>query len=43
MFDGYDVYRLGAWPEVKPDFSGQQFDAIVAANFIEHIDYQDDP
>jgi hypothetical protein len=43
MFDRYDVYRSGAWPEVKPDFGGQQFDAIVAANFIEHIDYQDDP
>jgi SAM-dependent methyltransferase len=38
MFDRYDGCELGAWPEVKPDFGGRQFDAILAANFIEHID-----
>jgi SAM-dependent methyltransferase len=38
MFDRYDGYELGAWPEVQPDFGGRRFDAIFAANFIEHID-----
>jgi SAM-dependent methyltransferase len=38
MFDRYDGYELGSWPDVKPDFGGRQFDAVFAANFIEHID-----
>jgi SAM-dependent methyltransferase len=38
MFDRYDGYELGAWPNVRPDFGGRRFDAIFAANFIEHID-----
>jgi SAM-dependent methyltransferase len=38
MFDRYDGYELGTWPAVKPDFGGRQFDAVFAANFIEHID-----
>jgi hypothetical protein len=38
MFDRYDGYELGAWPEVKPNSGGRKFDAIFAANFIEHID-----
>jgi SAM-dependent methyltransferase len=38
MFDRYDGYELGTWPDVKPDFGGRQFDAVFAANFIEHID-----
>jgi SAM-dependent methyltransferase len=38
MFGHYDGYELGAWPEGKPNFCGRRFDAIFAANFIEHID-----
>ncbi len=38
MFDRYDGYELGRWPEVRPDFGGRSFDAVFAANFIEHID-----
>jgi hypothetical protein len=38
MFDRYDGYELGRWPEVMPDFDGRRFDAIFAANFIEHIE-----
>ncbi|HEY7579745.1 MAG TPA: methyltransferase domain-containing protein [Acetobacteraceae bacterium] len=38
LFDQYQGYELGAWPQGKPDFGGTLFDAIVAANFIEHID-----
>jgi len=38
MFDRYDGYELGAWPSQKPGFAGRQFDAVFAANFIEHIE-----
>ena len=38
MFGQYDAHELGVWPEVKPNFGGREFDAICAANFIEHID-----
>ena len=38
MLGLYDAYELGLWPEVKPNFGGRRFDAIFAANFIEHID-----
>ncbi len=38
MFDQYDGHELGVWPETKPNFRGRRFDAIFAANFIEHID-----
>ncbi|MGO9242144.1 MAG: methyltransferase domain-containing protein [Bryobacteraceae bacterium] len=36
-FDRYDRYEIGEWPAHKPSFDGQQFDAIVACHFIEHI------
>jgi hypothetical protein len=38
MFDRYDGYELGRWPDAQPDFGGRRFDAIFSANFIEHID-----
>jgi hypothetical protein len=38
MFDRYDGYELGRWPDARPAFGGRSFDAIFAANFIEHID-----
>jgi len=38
LFDQYQDSELGAWPDSKPDFGGMTFEAIVAANFIEHID-----
>lgn len=38
MFDRYDGYELGFWPEARPDFGGRRFDAVFAANFIEHIE-----
>src|ERR1051326_8142890 len=37
-FDHYDGSEVGAWPEAPPNFAGRAFDAILAANFIEHID-----
>lgn len=37
-FDLYDGYEVGFWPDNKPRFGGRSFDAVVAANFIEHID-----
>jgi SAM-dependent methyltransferase len=38
MFDRYDGHELGMWLAAKPNFGGKRFDAIFAANFIEHID-----
>jgi len=38
MFERYDGHELGEWPRIRPDFGGRAFDAILAANFIEHID-----
>jgi SAM-dependent methyltransferase len=38
MFDQYHACEIGRWPEAAPDFGGRRFDAIFAANFIEHID-----
>ncbi|HEY7579828.1 MAG TPA: methyltransferase domain-containing protein, partial [Acetobacteraceae bacterium] len=38
LFDQYQGWELGAWPQSKPGFGGMLFDAILAANFIEHID-----
>ena len=35
-FDAYDRYELGEWPDRKPDFDGEQFDAILTSHFIEH-------
>jgi hypothetical protein len=37
-FDLYDGHEVGFWPEHKPRFGGRAFDAVLAANFIEHID-----
>jgi len=37
-FDSYDGYEIGVWPGQKPAFGGRRFDAVLAANFIEHID-----
>jgi SAM-dependent methyltransferase len=37
-FDLYDGSEVGVWPDHTPDFGGRLFDAILAANFIEHID-----
>ncbi len=34
----YDGSEIGNWPEHPPEFGGRLFDAILAANFIEHID-----
>jgi 2-polyprenyl-3-methyl-5-hydroxy-6-metoxy-1,4-benzoquinol methylase len=38
MFREYDGAEIGEWPISKPGFDGRQFDAIIAINFIEHID-----
>jgi SAM-dependent methyltransferase len=38
LFDRYDGSELGMWPAGRPDFGGKSFDAIFAANFIEHIE-----
>jgi SAM-dependent methyltransferase len=38
LFDRYDGSELGAWPAARPNFGGKSFDAIFAANFIEHIE-----
>jgi SAM-dependent methyltransferase len=38
LFDRYDGYELGMWPSARPGFGDKQFDAIFAANFIEHIE-----
>jgi hypothetical protein len=37
-FDLYDGSEVGFWPDNPPAFGGRRFDAIMAANFIEHID-----
>ncbi len=37
-FDLYDGHEVSLWPDNKPHFNGQKFDAVLAANFIEHID-----
>jgi len=37
-FDLYEANEIGEWPEKPPAFGGRLFDAIMAANFIEHID-----
>ena len=37
-FDLYDASEVGSWPEHPPSFGGRRFDAIIAANFVEHID-----
>jgi SAM-dependent methyltransferase len=37
-FNRYDKFEVGLWPEEPPEFDGRPFDAILAANFIEHID-----
>jgi hypothetical protein len=37
-FDLYDDNEIGRWPESSPSFGGRAFDAILAANFLEHIE-----
>jgi SAM-dependent methyltransferase len=37
-FNRFERFEVGLWPEKPPAFDGRQFDAILAANFIEHID-----
>lgn len=37
-FDAYDGYEIGRWPDEKPEFAGEKFDAIFSSHFIEHID-----
>jgi SAM-dependent methyltransferase len=37
-FELYNGSEVGFWPDNPPAFGGCQFDAIMAANFIEHID-----
>jgi SAM-dependent methyltransferase len=37
-FDLYEGSEVGIWPASPPAFDGRRFDAIMAANFIEHID-----
>jgi len=37
-FADYDGFEIGDWNKTKPVFDGMQFDAVVCANFIEHID-----
>jgi SAM-dependent methyltransferase len=36
-FSHYDRYEIGEWPNNKPVFDGERFDAILACHFIEHI------
>jgi SAM-dependent methyltransferase len=38
LFDRYDGSELSTWPGGRPNFDGKPFDAIFAANFIEHIE-----
>ncbi len=38
LFDRYDGSELGTWPVRRPDFGAKSFEAIFAANFIEHIE-----
>ncbi|GAA5077260.1 hypothetical protein [Lysobacter panacisoli] len=37
-FHKYDGYEVGSWPSEPPEFRGVEFGAVLAANFIEHID-----
>ncbi|HUK08241.1 MAG TPA: class I SAM-dependent methyltransferase [Stellaceae bacterium] len=37
-FDRYAASEIGWWPTEPPKFGGMQFDAILSANFIEHIE-----
>jgi hypothetical protein len=37
-FDQYDGVEIGFWPQQPPHFPGISFDAIMACNFIEHIE-----
>ena len=37
-FDRYDGYEIGLWPQQPPQFGNASFAAILACNFIEHID-----
>lgn len=40
-FGCYEGSEIGFWPEHPPEFKGVDFDAIVACNFIEHINGPD--
>jgi len=37
-FDRYEGWESGIWPRQPPAFDGRMFDAILAVNFIEHIE-----
>jgi SAM-dependent methyltransferase len=37
-FAAFDGCEVGYWPQHVPQFGGLSFDAILCANFIEHID-----
>jgi SAM-dependent methyltransferase len=37
-FDRFDGQDIGYWPQHPPGFGGRTFDAVLCANFIEHID-----
>jgi SAM-dependent methyltransferase len=38
FFVRFEVAEVGLWPNDPPRFGGQQFDAVMSVNFIEHID-----
>jgi SAM-dependent methyltransferase len=38
FFDRFDGHEIGYWPQRPPGFGGRTFDAVLCANFIEHID-----
>jgi SAM-dependent methyltransferase len=37
-FSAFEGFEVGYWPQHVPHFGGRAFDAILCANFIEHID-----
>jgi SAM-dependent methyltransferase len=37
-FSAFVGFEVGYWPQHVPHFGGRAFDAILCANFIEHID-----
>lgn len=37
-FDQFEAYEISDWNQAPPEFGGVEFDAVVSAHFIEHID-----
>lgn len=37
-FDAFEGYEISDWNLAPPEFGGLQFDAVVSAHFVEHID-----